>query len=80
MIYTGNGISTPQELSVRGKVLAHIKANCEVGTEHDIEALGEACKPLLYGATIRSYLSKLEEMGHLDFVTKESPVVDPVAA
>jgi hypothetical protein len=31
-------------------------------------------KGLLYGSPVRSFLAKLEEMGHLDFVTREEEV------
>ena len=70
IVYTGEGLSSPQALSIRGKVLQYIKDNCPVGEEVSIDALGEAVKPLLYGSSVRSYLSKLEEMGHVNFVTK----------
>jgi hypothetical protein len=69
IVYTAQGMSSPQSLSIRGKVLSHIVENCPVGEQVSIEELAEACKGHLYGGNVRSYLSKLEEMGHLDFVT-----------
>jgi hypothetical protein len=68
IILTGNGISSPQTLSIRGKVFEHLKANHAIGDTVSIDELAESAKHLLYGSSIRSYLSKLEEMGHLDFV------------
>ena len=37
-----------------------------------IDELGEKVKDQLFGASVRSYLSKLEEMGHIEFVDVES--------
>ncbi|EFG3743403.1 hypothetical protein BOU83_005149, partial [Escherichia coli] len=70
-IYTGNGLSQPQEHSTRGRVLAAIKEG-EVGVAQSIDELGEKVKDQLFGASVRSYLSKLEEMGHIEFVDVES--------
>lgn len=69
VVYTGNGFSNPQTTSIRGHVLKHIKDNYEVGAQIEIAQLAKDCKPFLYGAPVRSFLSKLEERGHLDFVT-----------
>lgn len=80
IVYTGEGFSSPQSVSTRGKVLEYIKANCEVGVPVKIEDLAKACKPFLYGASVRSFLSKLEERGHLDFVTVEEVPAENAAA
>ncbi|QRE00418.1 hypothetical protein [Burkholderia phage BCSR52] len=66
-----DGLSQPQQYSVRGRVLKWINENCEVGVPYPIEKIGEELKPILFGSSIRSYLSKLEEMRHVDFKTIE---------
>jgi hypothetical protein len=71
-IYTGEGLSQPQAHSVRGKVFQYIKDHCEIGVPVDIASFGEEVKHMLYGSSIRSFLSKLEEMGHLDFTVLET--------
>ena len=53
-------------------MLALIREKYSDGTLVDIEQFNAEAKPLLYGASVRSYLSKLEEMGHLVFHTVEN--------
>lgn len=79
IVYTGNGFSNPQSTSTRGKVLEYIQENVPVGHQVAIEDLAKACKPFLYGASIRAYLSKLEERGHLDFVALAVAEPEPEA-
>jgi hypothetical protein len=67
-----SGLSNPQATSTRGKVLEHLRKNYEAGDLISIDDLAKDCKPVLYGASIRSFLSKLEEVGHVDFVTSEA--------
>lgn len=65
------GLSNPQSTSTRGKVLEHLRTNYQPGDEIAIDTLAKDCKPVLYGASVRSFLSKLEEVGHVDFITVE---------
>ena len=69
--FTGNGLSSPQEFSLRGKVFNYIKENFEIGERVEIESLQEQLSEMLYGSSVRSFLSKLEEMGHLTFFFDE---------
>ncbi len=64
--------SKPQEHSIRGKVLATIVANVEPGHFISIGFLAELAKPVLYGTSLRAYLSKLEETNHIDFAVELS--------
>lgn len=70
IVLNAEGFSNPQSTSIRGKVLEHLRANYVAGEKIAIEQLAKETKPLLYGASVRSFLSKLEERGHLDFVTE----------
>lgn len=70
IVLNAEGFSNPQNTSIRGKVLEYLRANYAAGDKIAIEDLAKGCKPLLYGASVRSFLSKLEERGHLDFVTE----------
>lgn len=70
IVLNAEGFSNPQTTSIRGKVLEHLRGNYNAGDKIAIEALAKDCKPLLFGASVRSFLSKLEERGHLDFVTE----------
>jgi len=75
-----SALSVPQKASVRGHVLAYIRENFVVGEQVCIETMGAdiaaadlaasaARTPqILYGSALRQYLSKLEEMGHIDYV------------
>ncbi|HFK2227069.1 TPA: hypothetical protein ACGXEK_005917, partial [Pseudomonas aeruginosa] len=67
-IPTGDGHGTPQAFSTRGKVFAYINEHCTVGEPVEIESFGEKVAHLLYGTSVRSYLSKLEIMGWVDLV------------
>ncbi|QJB22113.1 hypothetical protein XccvBFoX7_gp55c [Xanthomonas phage FoX7] len=83
---TAGGLSNPQSLSIRGRLLAYMKEQFQVGEEVEIEALGKSAEHLLYGVKVRSLLNKLDEAGHVDFVTRtppalvleESPADEPV--
>lgn len=59
--------SKPQEHSIRGKVLATIVNHVEPGQYIAIGFLAALAKPVLYGTSLRAYLSKLEETNHIDF-------------
>jgi hypothetical protein len=74
-IYQGDGFSTPQQFSIRGKVFQYLKDNYNIGDKINVELFGAEVKPLLYGTNVRSYLGKLEEYGQIDFIT---PVDVPV--
>jgi hypothetical protein len=76
-VYIGEGFSTPQKFSVRGKVYQFLKDNYTVGSTINVESFGEQVKGMLFGANVRSFLGKLEEFGQIDFVT---PVDVPVEA
>lgn len=60
------GLSDPQEYSVRGQVLRLIRENYEVGQVVPIDEVGKLCESVLYGANIRASLNKLDETAHLD--------------
>lgn len=79
--FTGAGLSTPQALSTRGKVYAALVAmKAEADEAGDvlplisIDEFGEQLKGILYGTSVRGYLSKLEAMGHLEFESITTPV------
>ncbi len=74
-IYSGEGLSAPQQYSIRGKIYQYLKDNYNFGDHIDVEIFGAEVKSMLYGANVRSYLGKLEETGQVDFVT---PVDVPI--
>ncbi|ABL96803.1 hypothetical protein BcepF1.072 [Burkholderia phage BcepF1] len=79
IVFTDKGLSKPQQFSVRGRILAWIRANCPIGEPVAIDHIGKELEPILFGSSIRSFLSKLEETCHVDFVSLESAPADKPA-
>lgn len=75
VVLNSEGFSNPQEFSIRGRLIVHLKTNHQAGEEIPIDKLDGACKHLLYGTNIRLHLFKLEEMGHVNLITHDPEMI-----
>lgn len=67
------GRSKPQASSIRGQVLAHLRATYEVGHSVSIARLETELEPILRGGktTLRQMLAKLRQTDHIAFTRRQ---------